>query len=617
MKILIVGGVAGGASAAARLRRLDESAEIILFEKGQYISYANCGLPYYIGDVIKERDRLLVQTPEGMMERFNLAVRILSEVTAIDRAAKTVTVRDHKNDREYTEPYDKLILSPGAEPKRPPMEGIDLPGIYTLRTVPDTYRIRDAVDERHPKSAVIIGGGFIGVEMAENLRERGLDVTIIEFTDQLVASMDRDMAIFLHAHCRQHGLRLVFNAGAAGFSQTADGRLSVRLTTGSSLVTDMVILSIGIAPESRLARDAGLALGLGNSIKVDEYMFTSDPDILAVGDAVEIKNIVSGLQGLLPLAGPANKQGRIAAENALGGRVPFDGVQGTAVLKVFDLTAASTGLNEKQCKRDKIEYEKTYIHPLNRAGYYPGGQQMSMKMLFDPKSGKILGVQAVGADGVEKRIDVIATAQRFGGTVFDLEKLELAYAPPFSSAKDPVNMLGFTAANIIKGDVKVFHYHDVAGLDLDKVTFLDVRSAEEFALGSIDNAKNIDVDELRGRIAEIPKDKPVYLFCQVGLRGYVASRILMQNGFKDVYNLSGGYKLYQVQTRETQTDIPFDCYGNERVEGEGEKLAIPAESGKNPFACASVNDTAEADANCRTIPADANAMQCPGPTLSI
>ena len=305
-------------------------------------------------------------------------------------------------------------------------------------------------------------------------------------------------------------------------------------------------------------------------------MYTSDPDILAVGDAVEIKNIVSGLQGLLPLAGPANKQGRIAAENALGGRVPFDGVQGTSVLKVFDLTAASTGLNEKQCKRDGIAYEKTYIHPLNHAGYYPGATQLSMKMLFDPQSGKILGVQAVGVDGVEKRIDVIATAQRLGGTVFDLEKLELAYAPPFSSAKDPVNMLGFTAASIIKGDVKVFHHHDVADLDLDQVTLLDVRSPEEYALGSIDHARNINVDELRGRLGEIPQDKPVYVFCQVGLRGYIAARILKQNGFQDVRNLSGGYKLYQMQTRELQTDIPFDCNGNERVVGEGEKLATAA-----------------------------------------
>ena len=565
MKILIIGGVAGGASAAARLRRLDERAEIFLFEKGEFISYANCGLPYFIGDVIKDREKLLIQTPEGMRERFNLDVRTFSEVIAINRQAKTVTVRDHREKRDYQESYDRLILSPGAEPKRPQMEGIDLPGIFTLRNVPDTFRIHDFIEQNKPRHAVIIGGGFIGVEMAENLRERGLDVSIIEFTDQIVASLDLDMAAFLHAHIRQHGIHLLFKAGAAGFAKQADGRMTVKLTSGQPLTADLVIMSIGISPDSRLAREAGLELGLAGSIKVDEFLFTSDPDILAIGDAIEIKNLVTGQPGLIPLAGPANKQGRIAAENALGGRVSFDGVQGTAVLKVFDMTASSTGLNEKQLRRDKIDYQKTYIHPLNHAGYFPGATQLSMKLLFDPISGRILGAQAVGIDGVEKRIDVIATVQRLGGTVFDLEKLELSYAPPFSSAKDPVNMLGFTAANIIKGDVKVFHYHDVADLDPNKVFLVDVRTPEEYARGTIPEAKNIEIDELRSRLAEFPKDKPIYVFCQVGIRGYLASRILMQNDFKDVYNLSGGYKLYETQTCPVPQDFPFDCQGKEVV----------------------------------------------------
>jgi len=609
MKILIVGGVAGGASAAARLRRLDEKAEIILFEKGEFISYANCGLPYYIGDVIKEREKLLVQTPEAMRQRFNLDVRIFSEVIAINRQAKTVTVRDHRSQRDYQESYDRLILSPGAEPKRPQMEGMDLPGIFTLRTVPDTYKIRDYADQNSLKHAVVIGGGFIGVEMAENLRHRGLEVSMVEFTDQLVASMDLDMAMFLHAHVRQHGIRLFFKAGAAGFAKDENGRIVVRLTTGQSLVCDLVIMSIGISPDSRLARDAGLELGLAGSIKVDEFLFTSDPDILAVGDAIEIKNFVSGLPGLIPLAGPANKQGRIAADNALGGRVPFEGVQGTAVLKVFDMTAASTGLNEKMLRRDKIDYQKTYIHPLNHAGYYPGATQLSLKLLYDPKSGRILGAQAVGIEGVEKRIDVLATAQRLGATVFDLEKLELSYAPPFSSAKDPVNMLGFTAANAIKGDVKVFHYHDVAELDLDKVFLVDVRTADEYALGSILEAKNIPVDSIRSRLSDFPKDKPIYVFCQVGLRGYLAARILVQNGFTDVYNLSGGYKLYHMMTREVQPDIPFDCYGQEVIEGEGEKLAV--------CPVAEIKPVVKPVVEGKTIKVDAIGLQCPGPILKL
>ncbi len=606
MKVLIVGGVAGGASAAARLRRLDEKSEIILFEKGEYISYANCGLPYYIGDVIQDKDKLLVQTPEAMSSRFNLDIRINSEVISIDREKHLVTVLDHKSGNEYSENYDKLILSPGAEPKRPPLEGLDLPEIFTLRNIPDTYKIREFVDNNSPRSAVVIGGGFIGVEMAENLMDRGIEVTLVEFTDQVVASMDPDMAAFLHQHLRIKGLNLLFRTGAAGFHRIGEKGVSVRLNNGQSIDTDMVVFSIGVAPDSRLAKAAGLELGINNSIKVDEYLYTSDPDILAVGDAIEIKNFVTGEPGLIPLAGPANKQGRIAAENVYGRKTVFEGVQGSAVLKVFDMTAASTGLNEKQLKRDGIRYEKTYIHPLNHAGYYPGATQMSLKMLYDPQTAKILGAQAVGVDGVEKRIDVLATAQRLGATVYDLEKLELTYAPPYSSAKDPVNMLGFTAANTIKGDVGVFHYHDINALDLDRVMLVDVRTEEEYALGSIQGAINIPLDDIRGRLSEFDSNKKVYLFCQVGLRGYLAARVLKLNGFEKVYNLSGGYKLYHTIVLDENSEIPFDCFGEAVADdGEGEKLAV----------CTTEDISETEPANIVTI--DATGLQCPGPIMKL
>lgn len=602
MKVLIVGGVAGGASAAARLRRLDENAEIILFEKGEFISYANCGLPYYVGDVIKEREKLLVQTPKAMRDRFNIDVRTLSEVMAINRQAKKVTVHDHASGNDYEESYDKLILSPGAEPRRAPIEGMDLPGIFTLRTVPDTYKIRDFVDQKRPQRAVVIGGGFIGVEMAENLMERGVAVTLVEFTDQVVASMDADMAAFLHQHMRMKGLKLLFRTGAAGFRQDQDGDLQVRLTNGEYLSTDLVIFSIGINPDSRLAREADLDLGINGAIKVNPALQTSDPDIYAVGDAIEIENFVTGQPGLIPLAGPANKQGRIAADNIAGRAVNFEGVQGSAVLKVFDMTAASTGLNEKQLKREKIDYAKTYIHPLDHAGYFPGATQLSLKMLYNPENGKILGAQAVGFNGVEKRIDVLATAQRLGATVYDLEKLELTYAPPFSSAKDPVNMLGFTAANVLRGDTAVFHYHDVADINLDQDRLIDVRTPEEYALGTINGAVNMPLDNLRTRLSELPADRKLYVFCQVGLRGYLASRILQQHGFAQVYNLSGGYKLFNTVMLDQSAEIPFNCYGEPAVEGEGEKLAVATVEPVRPV---------------RTLQVDATGLQCPGPILKL
>ncbi len=514
-------------------------------------------------------------------------------------------VHDHKKGIDYEESYDKLILSPGAEPKRATMEGMDLPEIFTLRTIPDTYRIREFVDRQNPKRAVVIGGGFIGVEMAENLKERGLDVTLVEFTDQVVASLDPDMAAFLHQHLRLKGMKLLFRTGAAGFLRDKDGAIQVRLTSGQILLTDMVIFSIGINPDSRLAKEAGLELGLNGSIKVDRYLYTSDPDILAVGDAIQIENFVSGQPGLIPLAGPANKQGRIAADNIAGRKVEFEGVQGSAVLKVFDMTAASTGLSEKQLKRDQIPYAKTYIHPLDHAGYYPGATQLSMKLLYDPENGKILGAQAVGINGVEKRIDVLATAQRLGATVMDLEKLELTYAPPYSSAKDPVNMLGFTASDILRGDVAVFHYHDVSGLDLDKDLLIDVRTPEEFALGSIPDAINIPLDDLRGRLSEIPHDRKLYVFCQVGLRGYLACRILKQRGYSEVFNLSGGYKLYHTVMLDQSAEIPYDCFGQALTAGEGEKIAV----------CPVKAEATAAPAKIVRI--DATGLQCPGPILKL
>jgi len=595
MKVLIVGGVAGGASAATRLRRQSESAEIILFEKGEYISYANCGLPYYIGGTIKDKERLIVTSPKLLRERFQIDVRTMSEVVKIDRAKKTVTVENHKDGSSYEESYDKLILSPGAQPKRPPLPGIELDGIFTLRTVPDTYRIDDYIKEKKAKTAVVVGAGFIGVEMAENLKERGLDVTIVEFLNQAVASLDPEMAAILHHHLRENGIHLMFGTGVQSFEQTEN--IKVKLTGDKELSADLVILSIGVAPDSRLAKEAGLEVTATGSIKVDDTLATSDPDIFAVGDAISVRQIVTGEQTVIPLAGPANKQGRLAGENVLGERVTKDsGVQGSAVLKVFDLTAASTGLNEKQLKAQNIPYQKTYVHPASHATYYPNSSQLSMKLLF-AQDGKILGAQAVGYDGVEKRIDVLGTTLRLGGTVYDLEKLELCYAPPYSSAKDPVNMLGFTASNILRGDTKVFHYDEVDTLDRGKVTLLDVRTPEEVRAGTFDGAVNIPLDDLRSRMNELPKDKPVYAFCQVGLRGYLASRILTQNGY-DVYNLSGGYKTYSTAKEDQQKPTGVDCVGI--------KAPQAAEVKKN--ACCD---------GVKMIEVDACGLQCPGPIMKV
>lgn len=597
MKVVIVGGVAGGASAAARLRRLDEDAEIILFEKGEYISYANCGLPYYIGEVIKEREKLVVQTPEAMSKRFNIDIRTLSEVTKINPDEKTVVVHDIKNDRTYTESYDKLILSPGAEPIKPPMPGIDGKNIFTLRTIPDTYRIKDFVDNNKPKKAVVVGGGFIGLEVAENLKEAGLDVTIVELADHVMAPLDYEMAAIVHQRLKDKGVNLILKDGVKEFHHK-EGITTVVLNSGNTLITDMVVLGIGVRPDTKLAKDAGLAIGERGGIKVNEYMQTSNPDIYAVGDAIEVKDYINGSNTLIPLAGPANKQGRIAADNICGRKSKYDGTQGTSVAKIFDLTVAATGNNETILKRAGIDYEKVIIHPNSHASYYPDALPMTIKLIFKKDDGKILGAQIVGFDGVDKRIDVIATAIRSNMTVYDLEELELAYAPPYSSAKDPVNMAGFAASNILKGDISVFHWDEVKDIDLSKSLILDVRTDLEYQLGNINGSINIPVDELRENLHKIPKDKDIYVYCQVGLRGYIACRILMQNGFKSVKNLSGGYKIYETATSDF-TDITV------RYDDEQTECGMCVTDKKKS------DDTVAA----ATLEIDACGLQCPGPIM--
>jgi CoA-disulfide reductase len=543
MKILIVGGVAGGASCAARLRRLDENSEIVLFERGEHISFANCGLPYYIGNVITEKENLLVQTPAKMKERFQIDVRIFSEVTHIDTIKKVVTVHDTQQDISYEESYDKLVLSPGANPIRPYFKGIDGKNVFTLRNIPDTYAIKDFVDHNHPKTAVVVGGGYIGLEIAENLHHRNVEVTIVEMADQVLGPLDYEMATFIHAHLREKNVTLILKDGIQGFEHHKNYS-EVQLSSGRKIQTDMIILGIGVRPETNLAKNAGLSLGEFGGIRVNEHLQTSDPHIYAVGDAIEVMDYTNSHYALIPLAGPANKQGRIVADNIMGKNEIYAGTQGTSVLKVFDMTVATTGNNEKLLKRFQIPYEKTYIHSGSHASYYPGSTPISIKLLFSPTDGKILGAQALGIEGVEKRIDVIATAVRAKMTVRDLETLELSYAPPYSSAKDPVNVIGFVASNILNGDQEVIHWDEIKNGDLKDSIFVDVRTPKEYQCGSIQDAINIPLDDIRNRLDEIPKNKRVILFCQVGLRGYLAYRILHQNGFIDVKNLSGGYKTY-------------------------------------------------------------------------
>ncbi|HHW49092.1 MAG TPA: FAD-dependent oxidoreductase [Clostridiaceae bacterium] len=556
-RVVIVGGVAGGASASTRLRRLDEEAEIIMFEKGEFISFANCGLPYYIGDIIKDKGDLIVQTPENMRERYNIDVRVNSEVTRIFPDKKMIEVHDIANNRVYTETYDKLILSTGAGPVKPKLPGIDSPRIFTLRNIPDTYKIKEFVDRTKPKRAIVIGAGFIGIEVAENLHERGVKVTIVELADHVIGPIDYDMAALVHQHLKSKGVEFYLEDAVKSFMDT-DSCIIAELTSGRSIKADMAIIGIGVKPETKVAQSAGLKLGITGGILVDKFMRTSDPDIYAVGDAVEVTDFVSGAPALMPLAGPANKQGRIAANNICGMEESYDGTQGTSIVKVFDIAVAITGNNERTLKKNGIEYEKSFTHSSSHADYYPGALPMTIKLLFAKKDGKILGAQVIGYGGVDKRIDVIATAIRAGMTVFDLEKLELAYAPPYSSAKDPVNVAGYVASNILKNDCKVFHWDQVDKIDRSKSILIDVRTRREYNRGTIEGAVNIPLDELRKRLDEIPNDKDIYIFCHAGLRGYVAYRILVQKGYKKVWNLSGGYKTYRLATQKQANEDIYD-----------------------------------------------------------
>ncbi len=540
-RIVIVGGVAGGASAAAKARRMSEDAEITLLERGNDISFANCGLPYHVGGVIADRARLLVQNPQAMRQRFAIDVRTRSEVIRVNRQAKTVTVHDKAKDRQYDQPYDTLILSPGAEPIRPPIPGADHKRVFTLRSLADMDAIKATVDAGELKSAVVVGGGYIGLEMTEVLVHRGLAVSLVELELQVMGPIDPEMAAPLHEHLRQKGVDLCLHNSVTTI-QEQDGRLEVLLSNGQVIPCGLVILAVGVRPEIKLAAEAGLTIGPRKGIVVDDHMRTSDPDIYAVGDAVEVEDFVGGFPSVIPLAGPANRQGRIAAINALGGDAVYERTQGTAICKVFDLAVGMTGLSEKALKRAGRAYEKVYVHPASHAGYYPGATQMSLKLLFDPENGKILGAQCVGASGVDKRVDVLAVAVRAGMTVYDLEKLELAYAPPFGSAKDPVNYAGFVAANALRKEVRLCHVSDVVNPSPDQM-LLDVRTTPEVQQGTIPGSIHIPLDELRGRLGELPKDKEILAFCQVGLRGYLACRILSQNGMS-CRNLTGGYKTY-------------------------------------------------------------------------
>lgn len=545
-KVLIVGGVAGGASAAARLRRNDEEAQIVLFEKGDYISFANCGLPYYIGGSIKERSALLVQTPQAMKARFGLDIRVKSEVIAIDRVGKKVSVKNHEDGSIYEESYDVLVLSPGSVPLRPPIPGIESPNVYSLWNIPDTDAVKSHVMEKNPQSAVVIGGGFIGLEMAENLHELGIEVAVVEMASQVMAPIDYEMAAQVHNHMRQKGVNLYLEDGVKAF-EDKEGRTLVHLQSGRVLEADMVMLSIGIRPQSELAKAAGLEINTRGAVVVDDYLKTSDPNIYAIGDVIEVTDFVGGFKTMIPLAGPANKQGRICADNISGRTIKYKGTQGTAIAKVFDLNVASTGLNEKTLNRlgKKIgeDYLVSITHSKSHAGYYPNSTMMAIKLIFDLE-GKVLGAQIVGADGVDKRIDVIATAIRYGGTVADLTELELAYAPPFSSAKDPVNMAAYVAENILLDKTGVAQHYETRDFDQEKTILLDVRDLGEWDRGHIEGAVHIPVNSLRERLSELDKDKEIMAYCAIGLRGYIAARILKQHGFKKVRNVSGGYTTY-------------------------------------------------------------------------
>ncbi|MCI6710798.1 MAG: FAD-dependent oxidoreductase [Anaerovoracaceae bacterium] len=544
MKVLIIGGVAGGATAAARIRRLDEQAEITVFERSGYISYANCGLPYYIGGMITDPEDLTLQTPESFFARFRINMKVHHEVLAIDPDRKKVRVKNLKSGEEFEEAYDKLILSPGAKPTQPKLPGVGIKKVFTLRTVEDTFRMKEYIAQNQPKSAVLAGGGFIGLELAENLKELGMDVTIVQRPKQLMNPFDADMASFIHGEMRKHGVKLALGHTVEGFEENEDG-VDVLLKDEKPLHADMVVLAIGVTPDTKLAKEAGLELGIKDSIVVNDRMETSAPDIYAAGDAVQVKNYVTGQDALISLAGPANKQGRIIADNICGGDSRYRGSQGSSVIKVFDMTAATTGINETTAQKAGLDIDTVILSPMSHAGYYPGGKVMTMKVIFEKETYRLLGAQIVGYEGVDKRIDVLATAIHAGMKATELKELDLAYAPPYSSAKDPVNMAGYMAENIADGILKQWYLKDIDSLPMNgSVTLLDVRTVGEYNRGHLEKFKNIPVDELRGHLDEIEKDKPVYVICQSGIRSYIATRILEGAGYT-TYNFAGGFRYYE------------------------------------------------------------------------
>ncbi len=596
MKHLIVGGVAGGATAAARIRRIAEKDEIILFEKGKYISYANCGLPYYIGGTIAERDKLFVQTPEAFGRRFDIDVRTESEVLAVNPKEKTVRVKA-PDGSVYEENYDRLLLSPGATPVRPPLPGIDLPGIFTLRNVADTDAIKQYIGCHDVKRAVIIGGGFIGLEMAENMHDAGAEVTVVEMADQVMAPIDFSMAAIVHQHLTDKGVSLRLSTAVTGFGKKGDG-LEVMFSSGEKAAADIVILSIGVRPLNRLAMEAGLATGQRGGVTVNEYLRTSEPDIYAVGDVIEYPHPVDGKPWMNYLAGPANRQARIVADNMVfGDKERYEGSIGTSIAKVFDLTVAATGMTAKRLKQENTPYLTATIHPNSHAGYYPGATPITIKVVFAPETGRLLGAQIVGYDGVDKRIDEFALTIKRGCTVASLTGIEHAYAPPYSSAKDPVALAGYVAGNILNGKMTPITWRELRDAVKESITLIDVRTPEEFATGTIDGAINIPLDDMRGALDRIPKDKPIVLFCGVGLRGYLASNILKQRGFSDVRNLSGGLKTYRTATAKIQNPVSAESISGKNLSGE-EKNA----SGKNP---------------AEVIRIDTCGLSCPGPIMKL
>lgn len=610
MKYLIVGGVAGGATAAARIRRNTEEAEIILLEKGEYISYANCGLPYYIGGVIAEREKLFVQTPQAFGKRFKIDVRVQSEAVAIHPAEKTVDIRT-SDGKTYTETYDKLLLSPGASPVRPPLPGIDNEGIFTLRNVNDTDAIKQYLQQHQVKRAVIIGAGFIGLEMAENLQEAGAEVAVVEMANQVMAPIDFSMASLVHEHLLQKGVRLYLEQAVASFRRTADG-LEVIFQSGEKLPADMVLLSIGVRPNTALASQAGIELGEMRGIRVNDYLQTSDEHIYAVGDAIEFRHPLTGKSWLNYLAGPANRQARVVADNMVfGNRINYEGTIGASIAKVFDMTVAATGLPAKRLKQAGIDYLSATIHPASHAGYYPDALPMSVKITFAPTDGKLLGAQIVGYNGVDKRIDEFSQVIKHQGTIYDLITLEQAYAPPFSSAKDPVAVAGYVAGNILSGKMNPLYWRELKETDVSKVTLVDVRTPDEFALGALAGAINIPLDDMRERMQEIPRDKPVYLYCGVGLRGYLASNILLQNGYREVKNLIGGLKLYKAATASLPQPKPFSscrAASSDVLSGDTASSGIAVE----PSA-----ESISAIPSVRTLQVDACGISCPGPIMKL